>query len=40
MVHYFAETRTSSLERKIGVYLRRIQGAPGGWPLFHEGRST
>src|SRR5262249_50011675 len=25
------------LERKIGVYLRRIQGAHGGWPLFHDG---
>ncbi|MEP6829985.1 MAG: squalene--hopene cyclase, partial [Rhizomicrobium sp.] len=23
--------------RKIGVYLRRIQGAHGGWPLYHEG---
>ena len=26
-----------NLERKIGVYLRRIQGAHGGWPLFHDG---
>ena len=25
------------LERKIGVYLRRIQGAHGGWPLFYAG---
>src|SRR3954464_4498555 len=37
MVHYFAETPNLELERKIGVYLRRIQGAHGGWPLFHEG---
>src|ERR1044072_4253782 len=37
MVHYFAEEPTLELERKIGVYLRRIQGAHGGWPLFHEG---
>jgi squalene-hopene/tetraprenyl-beta-curcumene cyclase len=37
MVHYFAETPDLELERKIGVYLRRIQGAHGGWPLFHEG---
>ena len=22
---------------KIAVYLRRIQGAHGGWPLFHDG---
>jgi len=25
------------LERKIGVYLRRIQGEHGGWPLYHGG---
>src|SRR4051812_38885889 len=37
MVHYFAETPDLELERKIGVYLRRIQGTHGGWPLFHEG---
>src|SRR6201981_413150 len=37
MVHYFAETPNLELERKIGVYLRRIQGAHGAWPLFHEG---
>src|SRR6185295_9081680 len=37
MVHYFAETPNLELERKIGVYLRRIQGAHGGWPLFHDG---
>src|SRR5438270_7693896 len=37
MVHYFAEMADLELERKIGVYLRRIQGAHGGWPLFHEG---
>jgi squalene-hopene/tetraprenyl-beta-curcumene cyclase len=37
MVHYFAEAPNLELERKIGVYLRRIQGAHGGWPLFHGG---
>src|SRR3982075_538551 len=37
MVHYFAEAPNLRLERKIGVYLRRIQGAHGGWPLFHDG---
>jgi squalene-hopene/tetraprenyl-beta-curcumene cyclase len=37
MVHYFGETPNLELERKIGVYLRRIQGAHHGWPLFHEG---
>src|SRR6478735_2940465 len=37
LVHYLAETPNLDLERKIGVYLRRIQGAHGGWPLYHEG---
>jgi squalene-hopene/tetraprenyl-beta-curcumene cyclase len=37
LVHYLAETPDLELERKIGVYLRRIQGAHGGWPLYHEG---
>ena len=37
LVHYLAEMPNLELERKIGVYLRRIQGAHGGWPLYHEG---
>src|SRR5271166_1554496 len=37
LVHYLGETADLELERKIGVYLRRIQGAHGGWPLFHDG---
>src|ERR1700720_1984905 len=37
LVHYLAETPNLELEHKIGVYLRRIQGAHGGWPLYHEG---
>ena len=37
LVHYLAETPNLELERKIGVYLRRIQGAHGGWPLYHGG---
>jgi squalene-hopene/tetraprenyl-beta-curcumene cyclase len=37
MVHYFGETPNLELERKIGVYLRRIQGTHHGWPLFHDG---
>src|SRR4051812_11749110 len=35
--HYLAEPVEAELERKIAIYLRRIQGAHGGWPLFHEG---
>jgi squalene-hopene/tetraprenyl-beta-curcumene cyclase len=37
LVHYLAEDANLELERKIGVYLRRIQGRHGGWPLFHGG---
>jgi squalene-hopene/tetraprenyl-beta-curcumene cyclase len=37
LVHYLAETPNLELERKIGVYLRRIQGEHGGWPLYHGG---
>jgi squalene-hopene/tetraprenyl-beta-curcumene cyclase len=35
--HYLGEPVDAELERKIAVYLRRIQGTHGGWPLFHEG---
>jgi squalene-hopene/tetraprenyl-beta-curcumene cyclase len=34
---YLGEADDLELERKIGNYLRRIQGAHGGWPLFHGG---
>src|SRR5437870_5065328 len=37
LVHYLAEPPNLELERKIGVYLRRIQAEHGGWALFHEG---
>ncbi|HWC62374.1 MAG TPA: squalene--hopene cyclase, partial [Rhizomicrobium sp.] len=37
LVHYLGETANPDLERKIGVYLRRIQGSHGGWPLYHGG---
>jgi squalene-hopene/tetraprenyl-beta-curcumene cyclase len=37
LVHYLGETPNLELERKIGVYLRRIQGDHGGWPLYHGG---
>src|SRR5262249_35436320 len=32
-----AEPIDAALEAKIAVYLRRIQGDHGGWPLFHDG---
>jgi squalene-hopene/tetraprenyl-beta-curcumene cyclase len=34
---YLGEPDAPELERKIGAYLRRIQGAHGGWPLYHAG---
>ncbi|MFZ5779984.1 MAG: squalene--hopene cyclase [Pseudomonadota bacterium] len=34
---YLGEPDAPELERKIGNYLRRIQGKHGGWPLFHGG---
>jgi squalene-hopene/tetraprenyl-beta-curcumene cyclase len=37
LVHYLGEPANLELERKIGVYLRRIQGEHGGWPLYHDG---
>src|SRR5438105_9102163 len=35
--HYLGEPVASELEAKIAVYLRRIQGKHGGWPLFRDG---
>jgi squalene-hopene/tetraprenyl-beta-curcumene cyclase len=35
--HYLGEADELPLERKIGNYLRRMQGEHGGWPLFHGG---
>ena len=35
--HYRGEPVDETLERKIAVYLRRIQGGHGGWALYHQG---
>lgn len=35
--HYLGEEIDAALESKIAAYLHRIQGAHGGWPLFHDG---
>ena len=35
--HYLGEPVDAALEAKIAAYLRRIQGAHGGWPLFQDG---
>jgi squalene-hopene/tetraprenyl-beta-curcumene cyclase len=35
--HYLGEPVDAVLEKKIAVYLRRIQGKHHGWPLFQDG---
>jgi squalene-hopene/tetraprenyl-beta-curcumene cyclase len=35
--HYLDEPLDAALEQKFAVYLRRQQGAHGGWPLFQDG---
>ncbi len=35
--HYLGEPVDAVLEAKIATYLRRVQGAHGGWPLVHDG---
>jgi len=35
--HYLGEPVDAALEAKIANYLRRVQGAHGGWSLVHDG---
>jgi squalene-hopene/tetraprenyl-beta-curcumene cyclase len=35
--HYLGEPVDTVLEGKMANYLRRVQGAHGGWPLVHDG---
>ena len=37
LLEHYLDRVDPVLEAKIGVYLRRIQGSHGGWPLFHDG---
>src|SRR5271163_698346 len=37
LLEHFLDRIDAPLQAKIGVYLRAIQGAHGGWPLFHDG---
>ena len=37
LLEHFLDRIDAALEAKIGVYLRRIQGEHGGWPLFYDG---
>ena len=38
LLTHFLDRPDAPLEQAIGTYLRRIQGAHGGWPLFHDGK--
>ncbi len=37
LLEHFLDDIDEDIERRLAVYLRRIQGADGGWPLFHAG---
>ncbi len=37
LLEHYLDRIDPALQAKIGVYLRRIQGAHNGWPLFHDG---
>jgi len=37
LLTHFLDRPDPALEQAIATYLRRIQGAHGGWPLFHDG---
>jgi len=39
LVHYLGEQPNPQLEARLGHYLRRVQGADGGWPLFAHGEA-
>jgi squalene-hopene/tetraprenyl-beta-curcumene cyclase len=37
VLQHFLGEPNPALEAKIAIYLRRLQGPHGGWPLFHGG---
>ena len=37
MLEHFLDEIDGELEQHLAVYLRRLQGEHGGWPLFHGG---
>ena len=37
LLEHYLDRIDPALQARIGIYLRRIQGAHGGWPLFHDG---
>ena len=38
LLEHYLDRIDPGLEGRIGVHLRAIQGAHGGWPLFHGGK--
>ena len=40
LLEHYLDRIDPELQRRMGVYLRGIQGADGGWPLFHDGKSN
>jgi len=37
LLEHYLDRIDDALQARIGVYLRRIQGDHGGWPLYHGG---
>jgi squalene-hopene/tetraprenyl-beta-curcumene cyclase len=37
LLEHYLDRIDDELQAKIGIYLRRIQGDHGGWPLYHGG---
>jgi squalene-hopene/tetraprenyl-beta-curcumene cyclase len=37
LLEHYLDRIDAPLQQRIGVYLRAIQGAHGGWPLYHDG---
>ena len=37
LLEHYLDRVDTPLQQRVGVYLRGIQGAHGGWPLFHDG---
>src|ERR1700744_132617 len=37
LLEHYLDRIDDELQARIGVYLRRIQGDHGGWPLYHGG---
>ncbi len=38
LLEHYLDRIDAPLQARLGLYLRRIQGEHGGWPLYHGGR--